>query len=99
MHYNSFLNIWVGRRYALIMPEVFVKAVLRGNLQKVSDLTVNARAKRIVGCALRFKILKNLSELREDGILCTLSVNYKLGYFAIHISLHSAACGGKNINQ
>lgn len=23
MHYNSFLNIWSGRRYALIMPEVF----------------------------------------------------------------------------
>lgn len=25
MHYNSFLNIWSGRRYALIMPEVFEK--------------------------------------------------------------------------
>lgn len=25
MHYNSFLNIWAGRRYALIMPEVFEK--------------------------------------------------------------------------
>lgn len=23
LHYNSFLNIWVGKRYALIMPEVF----------------------------------------------------------------------------
>ena len=23
MHYNSFLNIWCGRRYGLIMPEVF----------------------------------------------------------------------------
>ena len=23
MHYNSFLNIWSGKRYALIMPEVF----------------------------------------------------------------------------
>lgn len=23
IHYNSFLNIWSGRRYALIMPEVF----------------------------------------------------------------------------
>ena len=25
MHYNSFLNIWSGRRYTLIMPEVFEK--------------------------------------------------------------------------
>lgn len=25
LHYNSFLNIWSGRRYALIMPEVFEK--------------------------------------------------------------------------
>lgn len=25
MHYNSFLNIWSGRRYGLIMPEVFEK--------------------------------------------------------------------------
>ena len=25
MHYNSFLNIWVGKRYGLIMPEVFEK--------------------------------------------------------------------------
>ena len=25
MHYNSFLNFWSGRRYALIMPEVFEK--------------------------------------------------------------------------
>lgn len=25
IHYNSFLNIWTGRRYALIMPEVFEK--------------------------------------------------------------------------
>lgn len=23
LHYNSFLNIWVGKRYSLIMPEVF----------------------------------------------------------------------------
>lgn len=23
LHYNSFLNIWVGKRYGLIMPEVF----------------------------------------------------------------------------
>ena len=26
LHYNSFLNIWSGRRYGLIMPEVFEKA-------------------------------------------------------------------------
>ena len=25
LHYNSFLNIWSGRRYGLIMPEVFEK--------------------------------------------------------------------------
>lgn len=25
LHYNSFLNIWTGRRYGLIMPEVFEK--------------------------------------------------------------------------
>ena len=25
IHYNSFLNIWSGRRYSLIMPEVFEK--------------------------------------------------------------------------
>lgn len=25
LHYNSFLNIWSGRRYSLIMPEVFEK--------------------------------------------------------------------------
>ena len=25
LHYNSFLNIWSGRRYRLIMPEVFEK--------------------------------------------------------------------------
>ena len=23
LHYNSFLNIWIGKRYSLIMPEVF----------------------------------------------------------------------------
>lgn len=23
LHYNSFLNIWIGKRYGLIMPEVF----------------------------------------------------------------------------
>lgn len=23
LHYNSFLNIWAGKRYSLIMPEVF----------------------------------------------------------------------------
>lgn len=25
LHYNSFLNIWTGKRYGLIMPEVFEK--------------------------------------------------------------------------
>ena len=25
LHYNSFLNIWTGKRYSLIMPEVFQK--------------------------------------------------------------------------
>lgn len=25
LHYNSFLNIWTGKRYGLIMPEVFQK--------------------------------------------------------------------------
>lgn len=25
LHYNSFLNIWAGKRYGLIMPEVFQK--------------------------------------------------------------------------
>lgn len=23
LHYNSFLNIWCGKRYSLVMPEVF----------------------------------------------------------------------------
>ena len=71
-------GVFVGddQKSQIIVPEVIVKAVLCCNLQKVSDLLVDASAESVVRCTLKVKILEYLAKLTEDGILCALAVDY-----------------------
>lgn len=43
MHYNSFLNIWSGRRYKHIMPEVFNN---RSHIKATSEMVIAIRKDR-----------------------------------------------------
>lgn len=43
LHYNSFLNIWSGRRYSLIMPEVFEKG---RHTKLTAEIVSNIKADR-----------------------------------------------------
>ena len=68
----------------IILPQIPVEPIIRGDIQKAFDLDIDPLHKIFRGCVLLFPVPVNMTELGEDTILPEVAIQNQFCYFFIH---------------